>query len=128
MDAEDARERLMELDGIGEGRAETILGAFDRNPRRGPRGQRRGRGAPAFAASSPRSLRVTATDTAPIDEPVTTDTRRLIRLPGRFTADLDSSSRRSIATIWTPSIRSGTPFPTGSSAARSGSRPMSIGR
>jgi len=25
MDAEDARERLMELDGIGEGRAETIL-------------------------------------------------------------------------------------------------------
>jgi len=44
MDAEDARERLMELDGIGEGRAETILGAFDRNPRRGPRGQRRGRG------------------------------------------------------------------------------------
>jgi len=32
MDAEDARERLMELDGIGEGRAETILGAFDRNP------------------------------------------------------------------------------------------------
>jgi len=56
MDAEDARERLMELDGIGEGRAETILGAFDRNPTAVREGNVEA-GAPAFAASSPRSLR-----------------------------------------------------------------------
>jgi len=37
MDAEDARERLMELDGIGEGRAETILGPSTATPPRSAR-------------------------------------------------------------------------------------------
>jgi len=81
MDAEDARERLMELDGIGEGRAETILGAFDRNPTAVREGNVEAGGPGVRRLVSALAARVTATDTAPIDEPVTTDTRRLIRLP-----------------------------------------------
>jgi len=82
MDAEAARERLMELDGIGEGRAETILGAFERNPTAVREGNVEAGGPGVRRLVSALAARVTATDTAPIDEPVTTDTRRLIRLPG----------------------------------------------
>ncbi|OYR77426.1 DNA primase [Halorubrum ezzemoulense] len=81
MGDEAARERLMELDGIGEGRAETIRGAFDRNPTAVREGNVEAAGR-ASAVVSALAARVAATDAAPIDEPVTTDTRRLIRLPG----------------------------------------------
>ncbi|WP_435074211.1 DNA primase small subunit PriS [Halorubrum sp. HHNYT27] len=82
MDEDAARERLMELDGIGEGRAETILGAFDRNPTAVREGNVEAGGPGVRRLVSAIAARVAATDTAPIDEPVTTDTRRLIRLPG----------------------------------------------
>jgi DNA primase small subunit len=82
MDEDAARERLTELDGIGEGRAETILGAFDRNPTAVREGNVEAGGPGVRRLVSAIAARVAATDTAPIDEPVTTDTRRLIRLPG----------------------------------------------
>ena len=82
MDEDAARERLTELDGIGEGRAETILGAFDRNPTAVREGNVEAGGPGVRRLVSAIASRVAATDTAPIDEPVTTDTRRLIRLPG----------------------------------------------
>ncbi len=82
MDDDAARERLMELDGIGEGRAKTILGAFDRNPTAVREGNVEAGGPGVRRLVSALAARVAATDTAPIDEPVTTDTRRLIRLPG----------------------------------------------
>ena len=81
MDEAAARERLMELDGIGEGRAETILGAFERNPTAVREGNVEAGGPGVRRLVSALAARVAATDTAPIDEPVTTDTRRLIRLP-----------------------------------------------
>ena len=82
MDEEAARSRLTELDGIGEGRAETILGAFERNPDAVREGNVEAGGPGVRRLVSALAARVTATETAPIDEPVTTDTRRLIRLPG----------------------------------------------
>ncbi len=82
MDRDDARERLMELDGIGEGRAATILGAFERNPTAVREGNVEAGGPGVRRLVDALAARVTATDTAPIDEPVTTDTRRLIRVPG----------------------------------------------
>ncbi|MWV64720.1 DNA primase small subunit PriS [Halorubrum sp. JWXQ-INN 858] len=81
-DEETARERLMELDGIGEGRAGTILGAFERNPAAVREGNVEAGGPGVRRLVSALAARVAATDTAPIDEPVTTDTRRLIRFPG----------------------------------------------
>ena len=77
-----AREQLMELDGIGEGRAKTILGAFERNPDAVREGNVEAGGPGVRRLVSALASRVTASDTAPIDEPVTTDTRRLIRFPG----------------------------------------------
>ena len=82
MDESAARDRLMELDGIGEGRAETILGAFERNPDAVREGNVEAGGPGVRRLVAALVSRVTATETAPIDEPVTTDTRRLIRLPG----------------------------------------------
>lgn len=82
MDEEAAQSRLTELDGIGEGRAETILGAFERNPDAVREGNVEAGGPGVRRLVSALAARVTATETAPIDEPVTTDTRRLIRLPG----------------------------------------------
>mgnify|MGYP002763000995 CR=1 FL=1 len=82
MDEEAARSRLTELDGIGEGRAETILGALERNPDAVREGNVEAGGPGVRRLVSALAARVTATETAPIDEPVTTDTRRLIRLPG----------------------------------------------
>jgi len=56
-------------------------GAFDRNPTAVREGNVEARGPGVRRLVSALAARVTATDTAPIDEPVTTDTRRLIRLP-----------------------------------------------
>ena len=81
MDDEAARERLTEFDGIGEKGATTIRGAFDRNPAAVREGNVEAGGPGVRRLVAALTERVTATDTAPIDEPVTTDTRRLIRLP-----------------------------------------------
>ena len=82
MDDEAARERLTAFDGIGEKGAETILGAFDRNPAAVREGNVEAGGPGVRRLVAALTERVAATDSAPIDEPVTTDTRRLIRLPG----------------------------------------------
>ncbi|GAB3417974.1 DNA primase small subunit PriS [Haloparvum alkalitolerans] len=82
MDDDAAMEKLQELDGIGEGRATTILGAFRQNPEALEQGNLEAGGPGVRRLAEALTARVTATETAPIDEPVTTDTRRLIRLPG----------------------------------------------
>ncbi|ELZ55041.1 MULTISPECIES: DNA primase small subunit PriS [Halorubrum] len=81
-DDEAAREQLTKFDGIGEKGAETILGAFDRNPTAVREGNVEAGGPGVRRLVSALAARVAAEDAAPIDEPVTTDTRRLIRLPG----------------------------------------------
>ncbi|GAB7020048.1 DNA primase small subunit PriS [Halostagnicola bangensis] len=81
MDEEDALERLQEFDGIGEGKAEATLSAA-RNNREGlEAGNVTVHTAIAQLAERFASTAVER-DNAPIDEPVTTDTNRLIRLPG----------------------------------------------
>ncbi|WP_224268747.1 DNA primase small subunit PriS [Haloprofundus salinisoli] len=82
MDDEDAGERLQEFDGIGEGRAKTILGALRRNPDAIRAGNVEAGGPGLRLLAETIAGRVVADQTAPIDEPVTTDVRRLIRLPG----------------------------------------------
>ena len=82
MDESAARARLMTLDGIGERRAETILGAFERNPEAVREGNVEAGGPGVRRLVGALASQVTAAKTAPIDEPVTTDTRRLIRAPG----------------------------------------------
>lgn len=82
MDDEDAMERLMELDGIGEGRATTILGAVERTPEAVREGNVEVGGPGLRRLARALATQVVTTQTAPIDEPVTTDVRRLIRLPG----------------------------------------------
>ena len=81
MDEDDAMARLMELDGIGEGRATTILGALERNPDAVREGNVEVGGPGLRRLVRALAARVVAAQTAPIDEPVTTDVRRLIRLP-----------------------------------------------
>lgn len=82
MSEEEAREELMKFDGIGEKGAKTIRGAFDRNPTAVREGNVEAGGPGVRRLVSALAARVAAEDAAPIDEPVTTDTRRLIRLPG----------------------------------------------
>ncbi|XVH31719.1 DNA primase small subunit PriS [Haloferacaceae archaeon DSL9] len=82
MDDEDALARLQELDGIGDGRAKTILGAFERTPDAIRRGNLEAGGPGIRRLADALATQVAATEAAAIDEPVTTDTRRLIRLPG----------------------------------------------
>ncbi|AFK20388.1 DNA primase small subunit PriS [Haloferax mediterranei ATCC 33500] len=81
MEEEAALERLKELDGIGDGRAKTILGAFRNNPDAIREGNVEA-GGPGVRTLVESLARETVEDeTSPIDEPVTTDTKRLIRLP-----------------------------------------------
>ncbi|AXR82077.1 DNA primase small subunit PriS [Natrarchaeobaculum sulfurireducens] len=81
MDDADALERLQEFDGIGEGKATATLNAA-RNNRDGlEAGNVTVHTAVAQLAERFASETVER-DNAPIDEPVTTDTNRLIRLPG----------------------------------------------
>ncbi|QCJ46563.1 MULTISPECIES: DNA primase small subunit PriS [Haloprofundus] len=82
MDDADASERLQEFDGIGEGRAKTIIGALRRNPDAIRAGNVEAGGPGLRLLVETVAERVVADQTAPIDEPVTTDVRRLIRLPG----------------------------------------------
>jgi DNA primase small subunit len=82
MDREQALERLKELDGIGDGRAETILGTFDRTPDAIEAGNVEAGGPGVRTLVQAVAEETVAAESAPIDEPVTTDTNRLIRFPG----------------------------------------------
>ena len=81
-DTESAKQQLQTLDGIGESRAKTILGVVRNNPDAIEAGNLEAGGPGIRRLLEALTARVTTTDSAPIDEPVTTDTRRLIRLPG----------------------------------------------
>lgn len=78
----DALDRLTTFEGIGEGRAETILGALEANPQAIERGNMEAGGPGIRLLVDALADRVVEEHAAPIDEPVTTDTHRLIRLPG----------------------------------------------
>ncbi|MEF8828215.1 MAG: DNA primase small subunit PriS [Haloarcula sp.] len=81
MEEADALDRLQEYDGIGEGKATAALNAARSNYEQLEVGNIDVH--PAFYQLAKILLHeVVAADNAPIDEPVTTDTNRLIRLPG----------------------------------------------
>jgi len=81
LDEEAALERLTEINGIGEGRAETILGAIETNRQAIEDGNMEAGGPGIRLLVNTLAEKVAAAESAPIDEPVTTDTHRLIRLP-----------------------------------------------
>ena len=81
LDEADALERLRGFDGIGEGKARAALRAMRENRERIEEGNVDVH--PAFFSLARQvAADAIARDNAPIDEPVTTDTNRLIRLPG----------------------------------------------
>jgi DNA primase small subunit len=81
MEEADALDRLQNYDGIGEGKATAALNAARSNYEQLEAGNIDVH--PAFYQLAKILLHeVVAADNAPIDEPVTTDTNRLIRLPG----------------------------------------------
>jgi len=81
LDDEAAIERLREYEGIGEGKATAALTAARQNYDQLAAGNIDVH--PAFFQLAKLLMtEVVAMDNAPIDEPVTTDTNRLIRLPG----------------------------------------------
>jgi DNA primase small subunit len=82
MDEASALERLQELRGIGEGRAKTILGQIHGNFDAIREGNVEAGGPGTRILVDALAREAVAEETAPIDEPVTTDTKRLIRLPG----------------------------------------------
>jgi len=80
-DEDDALASLQEYDGIGEGKATAALNAARSNYDQLAAGNIDVH--PAFyQIAQVLTQEAVATDNAPIDEPVTTDTNRLIRLPG----------------------------------------------
>ncbi|WP_253736889.1 DNA primase small subunit PriS [Halohasta salina] len=81
LDESAALERLTAIDGIGEGRAETILGAVSANREAIAAGNMEAGGPGIRLLADSLAQRVADAESAPIDEPVTTDTHRLIRLP-----------------------------------------------
>ncbi|SFR60765.1 DNA primase small subunit PriS [Halogeometricum limi] len=82
MEDADALDRLQELQGIGEGRAKTILGQVHNNFDAIREGNVEAGGPGTRILVDALAREAVAEETAPIDEPVTTDTKRLIRLPG----------------------------------------------
>jgi DNA primase small subunit len=81
MDEDDATDRLREIDGIGAGKADAIVTAIDEQRDAITRGNVDVH--PAFVTLAQHVTEQTVTSQrAPIDEPVTTDINRLIRLPG----------------------------------------------
>jgi DNA primase small subunit len=82
MDEATALERLRELDGIGDGRAKTIHGQLKHNFEAIREGNVEAGGPGTRILVEALATEAIAEETAPIDEPVTTDTKRLIRLPG----------------------------------------------
>ena len=79
-DAE-AATRLKEIDGIGEKSADTILTALEKNPDAIQTGNMEAGGPGIRKFVKEVATQVITGESAPIDEPVTTDTHRLIRLP-----------------------------------------------
>ena len=82
MEAEAAKARLQELDGIGEGRANTVYGALENNTEAVEAGNIELGGVGLRTLLDAFVSEVVTEQNAPIDEPVTTDVNRLIRLPG----------------------------------------------
>ncbi len=81
MDEDEALDRLQAFEGIGEGKAQATLRAARENTDEIRRGNIDVH--PAFFQVAKVLMEdVVEADNAPIDEPVTTDTNRLIRLPG----------------------------------------------
>jgi len=81
LDETDALERLQSYEGIGEGKAQAALRAMETNTDQIQAGNIDVH--PAFVQFAKVLIHeVVEVDNAPIDEPVTTDTNRLIRLPG----------------------------------------------
>ncbi|QRV14427.1 DNA primase small subunit PriS [Haloterrigena salifodinae] len=81
MEEDAALERLLEFDGIGKGKAEATLNAARNNREQLAAGNVTVHTAVSQLAER-FAERAVVDDNAPIDEPVTTDTNRLIRLPG----------------------------------------------
>ncbi|MFW6321114.1 MAG: DNA primase small subunit PriS [Halohasta sp.] len=81
LDESEATARLKEIDGIGDKSAATILTALAKNPDAIRTGNMEAGGPGIRKFTKEVIAEVTETETAPIDEPVTTDTHRLIRLP-----------------------------------------------
>jgi DNA primase small subunit len=81
MDEDGAREELTAIEGIGEGKAGAILGAAENNYEEIAAGNVDVHGA-FLSLGKAVAARTVASEHAPIDEPVTTDVNRLIRLPG----------------------------------------------
>jgi DNA primase small subunit len=82
LDREAALDRLREFEGVGEGRAETVYGAFQNNPDAVRAGNLELGGPGARIIVEALARETVREEAAPIDEPVTTDVNRLIRLPG----------------------------------------------
>jgi DNA primase small subunit len=82
LDDPDALARLREYEGIGAKSAETILGAVRNNYEELRQGNVDAGGTGTRKLAKVLCAETVAADHAPIDEPVTTDTNRLIRLPG----------------------------------------------
>ena len=81
MDEQTALDRLQAFDGIGEGKATATLNAA-RNNRAGLEAGNVTVHTAVAQLAERFAARAVEQDNAPIDEPVTTDTNRLIRLPG----------------------------------------------
>ncbi|WP_336343988.1 DNA primase small subunit PriS [Halalkalicoccus ordinarius] len=81
MEEEAALSRLREFEGIGEGKARAALRAIEEN-REGIEAGNVDVHSAFFGLARTLVAESVARDNAPIDEPVTTDTNRLIRLPG----------------------------------------------
>jgi len=81
LETDAALERLTEINGIGDGRAKTILGAIDANREAIETGNMEAGGPGIRLLANTLAEEVATAESAPIDEPVTTDTHRLIRLP-----------------------------------------------
>jgi DNA primase small subunit len=77
-----ATERLTAFEGIGEGRAETLLDTVVEDPAAIRQGNVEVGGPGLRTLVEALARETVETERAPIDEPVTTDTHRLIRLPG----------------------------------------------
>ncbi|WP_159901042.1 DNA primase small subunit PriS [Salinirussus salinus] len=82
MGEEEALARLQELEGIGEGRASTVYGAVQANPEAIREGNLEAGGPGIRTLVESLVGETVEAENAPIDEPVSTDTNRLIRLPG----------------------------------------------
>ena len=94
MEEKAALARLREYDRIGTGRAETLLTAFRETPEAVERGNLEAGGPGVRVLVEQLAERVVAEDASAVDEPVTTDVNRLIRLPGSLHGGTGLAVRR----------------------------------